>query len=70
MASPVANGGGNGGSSNCVCSTGQEPTLCSTAAGILGLDILGEVCGRSPITSIALQLTKARRQSEYPTLLR
>jgi hypothetical protein len=75
MASPLekrwgSGGGSSGGSTNCVCSTGQEPTLCSTASGILGLDILGELCGRSPITIIALQLTKARGRSERSNLLR
>jgi hypothetical protein len=56
MATPVekrwgSGGGSRGGdtSTNCVCSTGQEPTWCSDATGILGLGVLDELCGRSPL---------------------
>ena len=41
-------GGGsvrNGGSTNCVCSAGQQPTWCTAAVGLLGLGVLDDLCG-------------------------
>jgi len=46
-------GGGGGGTSttttNCVCSGDQQATSCESAVGILGLGVLDDLCGRSPI---------------------